>query len=597
MVNQFNKVWYDWVPIAAINNGYKSWNNLSYLSYFVGDYLASGRAFAWEADPANPDVSSPWHNYIYEKVIDSYNWGCRSFMFWLPYGDYGINPNTGAQGILDPSLPDYMQGAFGLTQVMQRRLLTTVPGTLSNPDTIYTTQAQLALGTATTDRINLLAKCPARHKGFTEAINALVEGRLIPTNQARTPITEPCRVVLYISTCRGWSGYRWRSNLLWDELYADTDPLLSAGEREALADDAFYALLDEHVSDIQKMKGKLAGTENNLRIAFDAISPSATPGNLPLFASMPDYRTDRLELADWYVLQKVTNLGIECLYESSGSKWKTTAEVQNTDDAGTAFPGTVGGTGSTILDGSSNPIKFYDNKWRFGYIETEPFFWLKREQGLTYTNIVDYNDVDNPLRILAHSTYPPPVDGPGDIFNGDVYGAPKTIYYSGVTYDITNPNKSGGSPHVYMWYLYGVLDSYKWYSNLWYNTSYTGVELQHNHLAALSTFNYRTGNYKESAYDGTSNPDFAYLDRDIPTYAPRLPWNATEFVSQTHATYPNPSYTYGYWTTAGKTEWDTQVRATTYQGFLDNLDTIVTTNTGTYPNDTLTRDVVDLVSP
>jgi hypothetical protein len=588
VVNQFNKVWYDWSPIAAINNGYKSWNNLSYLSYFIGDYVSGGRAFAWEADPQNPDVSSPWHNYIYEKVIDSYNWGCRSFMFWLPYGDYGINPAT--YGTVDNTIPLYMQGAFGLTRVLQKQLFTTIPVGLSNPDTIYTTLAQLPAGSQTTDRINLLAKCPARHKGFTEAINALVEGRLIPTNQARTPITEPCRVILYISTCRGWSGYRYRSNLLWDELYAE------AGT-EALADDAFYALLDEHVTDIYNMKGKIPGTEDNLKIAFDAISPSATPGTLPLWESMPDFRTNKLELADWYVLSKVKDMGITCLYESSGSKWKTQAEVQNTDDQGIAFPGTVGGVGSTILDGSSNPIKFYDNKWTFGYIETEPFFWLKRAQGLTYTNIVDYNDVDNPLRILAHSTFPPPVDGPGDIFDGDIYGAPETIYYSGTSYNIVNPNKSGGSPHVYMWYLYGVLDSYKWYSNLWNNTSYTGVELDHNHFAALSTFNYRNGNYKEGAYDGTSNPDFAYLDRDIPTYAPRLPWNSTEFVNQTHATYPNPSYQYGYWTTDGKTAWDTQVRASSYTAFLDNLDTIVTTNTGTYPNDTLTRDVVDLVSP
>ena len=57
MINTLNQYWYSWKPIASINNGIKSWNNIGWLSQFIGTPIPNHfdsynkRAFAWEADP------------------------------------------------------------------------------------------------------------------------------------------------------------------------------------------------------------------------------------------------------------------------------------------------------------------------------------------------------------------------------------------------------------------------------------------------------------------------------------------------------------------------------------------------------------------
>ena len=44
------------------------------------------RAFPFECDPVDPNVSSPWHNAIYELTIDKYQWGFRSFQYNFLFG-------------------------------------------------------------------------------------------------------------------------------------------------------------------------------------------------------------------------------------------------------------------------------------------------------------------------------------------------------------------------------------------------------------------------------------------------------------------------------------------------------------------------------
>ena len=48
--------------------------------------VARGRAYNFEFNPVNPQLSSPWHNVFYELCFDAYNWGARSFYLSYPLG-------------------------------------------------------------------------------------------------------------------------------------------------------------------------------------------------------------------------------------------------------------------------------------------------------------------------------------------------------------------------------------------------------------------------------------------------------------------------------------------------------------------------------
>jgi len=596
MINTLNQYWYSWKPIASINNGIKSWNNIGWLSQFIGTPIPNHfdsynkRAFAWEADPIDPTKSSPWHNYIYERVIDDYQWGARAFAFWLPYGDYNINPTT--EGVA-PSSTDFMKGAFGLTQVLQKKKYTKIPLELQNPNDVTKNISDID----GKKRIDLLAKCPAVWKGFKESIKALVEGNLIPdASTGRSPINEPCKVMVYISSCRGWSGYRYRSNLLWDSFYKECRSKTHLAKK-TYADNKFYQYLDEWIADIVAMKGTKPGTENKLSITLDAISTSATPSTLELFKSMPDYRSDLLELADWYVLERLTeDFGIQTFYESRTSKIKKQAEVANLDDGGHPFPNSnrtpTGGKGNFILDASGNQKSFTDDKFCYPFVQSEDDYWLKEAQRTIYTNITSSDDVDTMWRLMRVGGYPPPTDNNGQ-FNSDVYGAKLTHEYNGKEYPITNGYR-GNSPHARMWWTYALADSYRYLHNQFVSQRFDFVNTKHSHINCYEANSFRDGLYTEGAYNGVDNPDFCYWKLNLKQYDYRKSFDKSEFES-------NPSgYENGWWSDAGKSAWDDKFRAATFKEFISKFDEFVSTTAPywaktdlqKYPDDDYTKSVI-----
>lgn len=568
MIETINDHWYSWKPIASINNGIKSWNNLAYISQFVGKPVPNQhdsytqRAFAWEANPSDPSRSSPWHNYIYERVIDDYEWGARAFAFWLPYGDYNINPTR--EGI-SGSPTDFMKGAFGLTQILQKKKYTKVPSTLANPNDVLTNISD-AEGKK---RLDLLARCPAVWKGFKESIKALVEGKLIPdSSTGRKPIDRPCKVMVYVSSCRGWSGYRYRSNLLWDSFYKECKSKSDLAKR-TYADDKFYKYLNEWIADIVAMKGTVPGTENNLRITLDAISTSATPSTLELYRSMPDYRSDLLELADWYVLERLTlDHGIQTFYESRCSKTKKQAEVANFDDGGTPFPSSnstpTGGKGSFLLDTSGSQRSFTDDKFCYPFVQSEDDFWLKESQRTVYTNIASSDDVDTMWRLMRVGGFPPPTDNNGQ-FDSDVYGASLALDRNGTKYPITNGYR-GNSPQSRMWWTYALADSYKYLWNKSVGHRFDCIKTKHDHINCYEASSHRDGVYTEGAYNGVDNPDFAYWKLDLKKYDYRVKFDEKAFDA-------DPSnYGGGWWTDSGILAWDDLFRGSSMKEFVEKLD-------------------------
>lgn len=225
----------------------------------------AGRAYPIEKNPADPEVSSPWHNAIYEAFQPLHEWGARSFCIYWPNGGF-----QAGGGLLERN---------GLGRTMRKRTFTSAG--VSTP----------------------LYQSPAMWKGYPQAVRALIEGNMVPAG--RTPILEPSNVMIYHEGFAGDPVWRGKTIAIWDSLGA------TAAERDV----AYKALLDELIDDFNTMKGRTEAS-GRLYVAIDVGGEAATPNTLSLFRQLPDSRSDIHELSDWYVATELEKLGIEVFVEA-----------------------------------------------------------------------------------------------------------------------------------------------------------------------------------------------------------------------------------------------------------------------------------------
>jgi len=225
----------------------------------------AGRAYPIEKIPADPEVSSPWHNAIYEAFQPLHEWGARSFCIYWPNGGF-----QAGGGLLERN---------GLGRTMRKRTFTSAG--VSTP----------------------LYQSPAMWMGYTQAIRSLIEGNMVPGS--RPPILEPSNVMIYHEGFAGDPVWRGKTIAIWDSLGA------TAAER----DTAYKALLDDLVEDFKAMRGRTPGS-GRLYVTLDVGSEAATPSTLSLFRQLADSRSDIHELSDWYIATQLEQAGIEVFIES-----------------------------------------------------------------------------------------------------------------------------------------------------------------------------------------------------------------------------------------------------------------------------------------
>lgn len=475
-------------------NGWSSWGR-SQIATFQGERYSRtpnggpwgspnpnslSRAYPWEYDPVDPENSSPWHNIVYEHVIEAYKWGARSVHFNMPFG--------------------------GLADV-----------------NALTFQEWKKTYTSTTDK----RTCPARWKGFKEAIRALLEGNLRPAG--KEPITEPMNVAIYHPPIRGDPNmYSVRSTALWESL-ATTDY-----ERDTI----FYSdYVEPFIADTIEMKGRTPNS-GKLYLLFDTLVASATPNTLPAFRNKPNYRTDALEMSDWYMFNKLKNNGICVFAEARACK--------------------------TLVDGGNS----YRNDFAYEPSACGYYWWLftQNSDGCDFAKPEDikyayiFEDSNFPLVVEPWDPYQPRLT---TTFNGRT----RKISY-------TDPNPAGGinynTPHFYVWSMYNISDNYRYYYNKATGTNtFKGVNLDTEACVAVSNTKVLPYMTLESN-DGIVDPYNNYwrIDGNLVDYRPLLNesvWNSVIDIQS----YGGGN---GLWSEQGKTYWNTTVRKNTFAEFISFID-------------------------
>lgn len=351
--------YYHYQVVAGTNSFvYDGWNDLIQRTFVgnpnsaadsYGSIQKPSRAYPFEFDPANPATSSPWHNIIYENFNESYFAGFRALNISFPFGEAFTDTPNNHTWLLHPL--DQLYGTTGFS-------------------TIYSRAG--ACGMTNGYKSTTLPEwCPARVKGFTGAVKQLLEGTMAPTG--RTAMTEYCDVVLYIPGAGGWGGYRDYLHAWWTA---------SAGTN-AERDSALTQRLDQMANFIISCK---ASTDDVgiLSVALDIGSLTATPDNVQLYRSLPDYKSDTCELSNWYFAQKLESSGIVTYTESRGQT-QTSKIVINATLTGTK------GTTSSIA-------------WKNMAMD-ENFMWfsdpeLSLSKGESY--FTDNNYINNEAIPIAH---------------------------------------------------------------------------------------------------------------------------------------------------------------------------------------------------
>lgn len=482
------------------NNGsnpeeWNDWTDTTIATYQGTPYPTGTRAYPWENDPERPRRSSPWHNIIYETCIGSYNWGARAFFLYCPFGSFN-------------------QSWFLTPEIYKR--------TYTAADSSGTAHDQ-----------------PAIWKGFNYAIQALLEGTLTPVN--KTAMDEPSNVMIYHPSVRGYYQYRNSSNAFWDSLPGSTDEKKDA---------QFYEYLDAWIDDLISMK---ASTSNGgrLHITLDAVSPSATPSDIELWRSMPDYKTDALELSDWYIFDRLVAAGIPTFYESRSVISRNQAIVP---DVGS---GVAGATLAVEWAGKA-------------FTGEEYWFWYSNPTNpsinSSFSNHVSDEDTSMVFR-LASANFPIPSDR-------DPFGLTKTATSNGRTKTFTTNDKGNAfTPQFAMSHHYMMSDHYrKFYNENTDTRTFTGVCAKVKNIISYTPSLICGTNLTTSVYNQTAvDPLLKYWQLPASTVAYRPAFNSGTAPGEwNHAGGVN-AYMGGYWVASGKTAWDTNVRDATLDGFLSKL--------------------------
>ncbi len=494
---------------------WKGWT-FSNTSFFQGNPYPTGtRAYPFEFNPANPETSSPWHNIFYNYIIDVYKWGSRSFAFYSPFGTELIS------WFLDP-----------LTW-----------------KTTYT---------STTDA----EYCPARWKGFNYALRSVLEGNMVPVNGGDA-ITEPCNVELYLSPQRAVKQFKDRSNAYW----------LSLGSTNEERDVNYYKKLDEFIDEfLISAKGRYENS-GKLYISLSSTIRTATPSTVHLFRSLSDYRTDALELSDWYIRTKLANNDIVMFFESRGEKTINRAVSFNTE-TGTAEYGTVGETSN--VDWAGNPM-----------IIGEYWLWYSNPDNsdVGFDNFI--TNQQTPLILRTFDSAFPLID-----YTRDPYQTPMTYTFGGfsktITYDIPNnsPNADDGfysaiyTPSNYLWSLYALSDNLRYYSSF-----LTGEKINVSHLMTYAAERFMLGSATtllHPVFMEGIDPLQNYWRVSPEALSFRPLFNQSQFLS--NPTMYGSQSGQGWWRQDGIDYWDLNIRKNTFARFIQFLETY---SSSTCPPNTL----------
>ena len=280
----------------------------------TGSIPRTVRAYPFEYNPANPKTSSPWHNVIYERFFEDYFAGIRALSIHFPWSTAFSGISGMNSWMLQPL--DMLYGTTGFTFMYPRAGLC---GYINGYNS--TTEPEW---------------CQARVKGFTGAIKQLLEGTMSPSG--RTGITQACDVMIYTPSLDGWANYRTQKHIWWDRCAG------TSAER----DTALNARIDQYINELIIPMKATTATGGILSISLDVGSYAATPDDIHLWRTMPDYRSDTCELASWYMRGKLEENGVYCYTEARGvTQW-------NKIDLGFSYPDGVpkrGATGATASTG------------------------------------------------------------------------------------------------------------------------------------------------------------------------------------------------------------------------------------------------------
>ena len=508
------------------------------------------RAFPFECDPVDPNVSSPWHNAIYELTIDKYQWGFRSFQYNFLFGS--CDGNT--------------QVSFATWNKWKNNYTDTSPNSsLEYPN----------------------SRCKARWKGMTQAIRSVLEGNLTPKD-GRQSIAEPCNVALYIQSCRGYFMYRNATNAIWNGLPGTN----------AQKDAAFYAILDDVINDIISIKGRTQSS-GKMSVILDAVSYSATPSHIELFRSCSDYRTDALELADWYIKTKLEQAGIQVFYESKYKKTANKADIGNGTVSSISYP--VGWAG----------VPFYADDYWIWY--TSPNRPTPPGPGV-FSNWVANSDV--PIIYRGLNAYWPTNAGERAV---DLYHSISTVNVGNAVRDLNINTADNPGPLVNYYTaqyavaaLYSWSDHFRYYENLKSGSGvYKGV--------LLSTPNYMNVDFSlvSNGYDVlpiySTNPSTGQPFDPYNSY-----WrlsviaakNSVFFINGAQRYFDSASFVADpigyrgvYWTQAGLNYWDQNIRQSSLADFVNVIRSFTSQaapqsavaegwNGAVYPNDSWTKSII-----
>lgn len=547
--------------------------NISVISAFQGDKytdnfgtkVINGRAYEFEMDPANPTVTSPWHNAIYENCIDPYMWGARSFTFFQPHGQ----------------IP---QVSYPFREITRRA------------DGYYN---------STTDA----SKSPARWKGFTSGVRALLEGKLNPVGACAaktgfTAMSEPCNVHVYLPSTNGYWENRFGnmaagpagdtfypgSLLFWDKCFTSTGTVTGAN-------DLYYASVNQWINEFISMKSPSI-TAGILSCSIDATTCSATPNTVGLFATLPAAYTrgNSYELTDWYISQTLRANNIPVYCEARPQK---TFSLLNSGITSGEISNIPGLCGATAISQWTN--HFSIEYWLWYSNPNNP---VLTTQDPNFTGALPDSEAPSVMRYSQNSG-PMPNDR-------DPYQIPLIVATGGTAYLLPYGFPSyNTSPQRALLDLYSATDVYRKFNNL-ANTGLTFRGVVYDKMTRGMLFtgygDWARGTCGLNEISATANSGsltgYYKLNVDVQSegnrigYGPTQPrkFDRTAFIANTTNYANNSQGQSGYWMSSGISFWRDNVKQPTFNGFLEMLKQVSLTGcpkygntlgwTGaTYPND------------
>jgi len=323
-----------------------------------------------------------------------------------------------------------------------------------------------------------------------------------------------------MTSTRGVLKLRNYTNAYWESL----------GSTNQERDINYYRQLDEIIDDLIEAKGRTPNS-GKLYISVGSSSGCATPKTLHLYRSAPGYKTDALELGDWYVMNRLKNNGIVHFFEARTARTKTSAQG--------------GSTGVESI-----------NEWRTNpMICGEYWLWYSDpDNGNTnFDNFITNQETPLMMR-LYDAFYPLPNTVSGQQI--DPYQVQLTYIYEGQTRTL---NQSDGyssiglyTPSARMFEFYKLCDHYRKYNSM------NGVVFDFENILSFNFNRYMGVSWFHPVYNGQGTDPLLNYWRIPNTSIDFRPLFDPSLFVQNPSTYgAGNTSSGGFWTQRGKDYWDT----------------------------------------